>query len=96
MRKRLSQLHNFFTKNSNLIIDKTREQKSVGAHSLRRRFAQNRYDLYISQGCSDEKAMSKVCCDLGHSGSYKTKKDGSISFKRADITDVYVNRRVST
>ena len=40
VRKRLSQLHNFFTKNSNLIIDKTREQKSVGAHSLRRRFAQ--------------------------------------------------------
>lgn len=40
--------------------------------------------------------MSKVCCDLGHSGSYKTKKDGYISFKRADITDVYVNRRVST
>lgn len=94
VKKRLCQLHDWFSKNSDKIIDATREEKSVGAHSLRRRFAQNQYDKYISAGMNDAQAMSHVCSDLGHGASYKKMPDGTVKFAREDITGVYVKNRM--
>lgn len=94
VKKRLSQLHDWFSKNSDKIIDTDREEKTIAAHSLRRRFAQNRYDSYISSGMNDSQAMSHICRDLGHGSSYKTMPDGTVKFTREDITSVYVKHRI--
>lgn len=86
---RLSEWHNFFSRYSNKFADADRDKK-LGAHDLRRKWANDKYLKLRKEGKNDTEAMAIVSMQLGHSAEWHTDKNGNSIFTRNDITKLYV------